>query len=213
MVAMPEEFVSSDAVVLDLLRKRDSATVSELAAALDVTATAVRQRLNRLMAQGYVERTAARGGRGRPIHHYVLTSKARRKAGANFADLALALWREINELDHPEVRQALLVGISRRLAEMYADVVEGESVQERMQSLAELFNERRIPFEVESEEGLPILKAHACPYPDLAEQDRDVCAMEQQLFTKVLGEDLRLDQCRLDGSACCQFAIGGVAGP
>ncbi|MFV1966268.1 MAG: helix-turn-helix transcriptional regulator, partial [Pirellulaceae bacterium] len=202
----------SDVAVLDLLRRRGSATVSDLVVAMDVTATAVRQRLTRLVAQGLVERSSSRGGRGRPSHHYLLSAKGRRKTGANFADLALALWREIHALEDSELRRTLLGGISRRLAEMYAESVEGESLAERMESLAELFNERRIPFAVESEAGLPVLTALACPYPDLAEQDRDVCVMERELFTEVLGENMRLDQCRLDGGKCCQFATSGAAG-
>jgi predicted ArsR family transcriptional regulator len=142
----------------------------------------------------------------------VLTQKGKRKTGANFADLALALWREIHAIDDPNLRQTLLDGISKRLAEMYSEAVEGESLAERMKSLAELFNERRIPFAVEDESGLPVLTALACPYPDLAEQDRDVCTMERELFTEVLGENLRLDQCRLDGGKCCQFATQAATG-
>jgi predicted ArsR family transcriptional regulator len=142
----------------------------------------------------------------------VLTGKGRRKTGANFADLALVLWREVHALEDSALRRTVLEGISRRLAEMYAESVEGESLTERMNSLADLFNERRIPFAVESEAGLPVLTALACPYPDLAEQDRDVCTMEKELFTEVLGENLRLDQCRLDGGKCCQFATSAAVG-
>jgi predicted ArsR family transcriptional regulator len=179
---------------------------------MEVTATAVRQRLTRLLGQGFIERTPSRGGRGRPSHKYVLTAKGRRKTGANFADLALALWREIHAIEDPQLRRSLLEGISRRLAGMYSQAVEGESLTERMRSLAELFSERHIPFAVENEAGLPILTALACPYPDLAEQDRDVCSMERDLFTEVLGEDLRIDQCRLDGGKCCQFATQVATG-
>ena len=55
---MSAEVVSSDLPVLDLLRKRDSLTVSELATHTGVTATAVRQRLTRLTAQGLIQRRA-----------------------------------------------------------------------------------------------------------------------------------------------------------
>jgi predicted ArsR family transcriptional regulator len=54
-------------------------------------------------------------------------------------------------------------------------------------------------------EQLPILTALACPYPDLAEQDRMVCAFEKMLFSEMLGEKLRLTACRLDGDTCCTF--------
>jgi predicted ArsR family transcriptional regulator len=204
---MVQEIVSSDVAILDLLRKTDSMTVSELADATQVTATAVRQRLNRLMGQGYVERSASRAGRGRPSHHYMLTSKGRRKTGANFADLAVALWQEIRQIKDLEVRRGLLQRISRRLATLYLDRIQGETVEEKMASLADIFNERNVPFEVDRVGALPVLTAAACPYPDLADQDRGVCAMERILFSELLGQNVRLDKCRLDGDKCCTFQV------
>lgn len=204
---MVDEFVSSDLALLDLLRQRDSMSVSELAECLDVTPTAVRQRLNRLMAQGYIDRSARKAPRGRPSHRYVLTAKGRRKAGANFADLAIALWQQIWETEDAEVRQRLRRRLAGRLALMYADQIEGETIQEKMQSVVELFGQRRIPFAVESRGDLPVLTALACPYPELAQEDRGVCAMERFLFSEILGAEVRLSQCRLDGETSCKFEL------
>ena len=74
-----------------------------------------------------------------------------------------------------------------------------------MENLAAIFIERDIPFEVENSGQLPVLTALACPYPDLAEQDRGVCAMEKMFFSELIGESLRLTECRLDGATCCTF--------
>ncbi len=204
---MVNEIISSDVAILDLLRKRDAMTVSELADMMGVTATAVRQRLNRLMAQGMIDRLSAKAGRGRPSHRYLLTDKGRRKTGSNFADLAIALWQEIRQIRDPEVRQGLVQRISKRLAFMYADRIEGNTIEERMQSITALFAERRIPFAVDHNGELPVLTALACPYPELAEQDRSVCAMEKVLFSEMLGENVRLTKCRLDEGTCCTFEL------
>lgn len=202
------EMVPSDIALLDLLRKQDSLTVSQLADAMDVTATAVRQRLTRLMAQGYVERQATKAGRGRPSHRYLLTTSGRRKTGSNFGDLAIALWQEIREIKDPEVRRGLLQRLSARMAEMYANRVEGDNLEEKMESLVEVFAERKVPFSVDRAEGaLPILTALACPYPDLAEQDRSICSLEKMLFSELLGERVNLSKCRLDGESCCTFEV------
>ena len=63
-------------------------TISALVAEMGVTATAVRQRLQRLMAEGLIERQTENKGRGRPNHRYSLTEKGERSAGNNFADMA-----------------------------------------------------------------------------------------------------------------------------
>jgi predicted ArsR family transcriptional regulator len=135
-----------------------------------------------------------------------------RKAGANFADLAIALWQEIGDLPEGDLKRILMERIAKRLAEMYASSVHGSSVEEKMRSLAGLFGQRSIPLQVQSQDQGPVLTVLACPYPDLAEQDRSVCSMERNLFTEVLGQDVHLDRCRLDGGNCCQFATTAVAG-
>ena len=198
---------SSDVAVLDQLRTVGSLSVAQLAAMIGVTATAVRQRLTRLMAHGYIERNVVRTGRGRPVYRYTLTDKGRRQTGENFADLAIALWLEICSIDDPERRRALLERVSRRLVSMYAVHVQGDTAAEKMRSLVRLFRERQVPFVVESEGDLPVLTVLACPYTGLAEEDRSICSVETMLFSELMGEELRLEQCRLDGQSCCTFAL------
>lgn len=62
-----------DQLVLDLLRRQEGLTVVDLTEKLEVTATAVRQRLDRLENAGYVERRKNSIGRGRPTFSYFLT--------------------------------------------------------------------------------------------------------------------------------------------
>src|SRR5262245_27550583 len=146
---MNTETTTSDIGLLDLLRKNGPSSVAQLASAMQVTATAVRQRLTRLLEQGDIARTVQNVGRGRPVHQYKLTDQGRRRAGANFADLAIALWQEIRAIEDPQVRRGLLARISGRLATLYAGRVRGETLDERLESLAELFRQRQIPFEVD----------------------------------------------------------------
>jgi predicted ArsR family transcriptional regulator len=196
----------SDEYVLNLLRKRGGAEISELGQALGVTATAVRQRLARLMDDGLVCREeVVRGGRGRPSHRYRLTEKGNRSSGNNYAELVDVLWAEIRSIENPDVRGGLLKRIAKQLAERAGDLT-GDTLEERMQKLAELMQERHIPFEVDKSGALPVLTAVACPYPELVEQDKSICAMERMLFSEVLGETMRLTDCRPHGDSCCSFA-------
>jgi predicted ArsR family transcriptional regulator len=196
---------SSDIGILDLLRKTGPFGVAEMAKAMGVTPTAVRQRLVRLMAGGLVDRELARAGRGRPSHRYGLTQKGRRQTGSNFVDLTLALWKEVRAIDDPEIRRGLLQRIARKMADMYAAEITGTTTEERMRSVKRIFDERDVPFDVEGSEQLPVLTALACPYPELAEADRGICALERMMFSELVGDGLRLSDCRLDGDECCRF--------
>jgi len=199
---------SSDGDLLELLRAWGPLGVAELSSEIAVTPTAVRQRLGRLLAEGLVDRQAVRAGRGRPKHRYRLTPKGLRYTGSNFADLAFALWQSVGNIEDFEVRRTVLRRALGAMLERYGKQVEGRTLMERMRSVADLLSQRRVPFSVEVPEQdgqLPVLVAHACPYPELAEADRTVCAMERVLLSELLGETMRLSCCRLDGSADCQF--------
>lgn len=195
-----------DEAVSDLLRERGDMSIAELAEQLQVTATAVRQRLGRLMVAKLVQRKAvAAEGRGRPSHRYSLTSLGRRQLGGNFADLAVALWEEVRSITDLEIRRGLLKRIAGRMAEAYA--VDDSTPRGRMEAIAALFSERQVPITVGEKGELPVLKAQCCPYPDLAEKDRSVCAMEKMMFSEMVGEKLNLTECRLDGGTCCTFEL------
>lgn len=195
----------TDQQLIDHLRKHGTASVAELLRMLGVTATAVRQRLNRLMGQGIVQRETLRQGRGRPGHRYSLTDKGVRLGGDNYADLAETLWDEIRGIKDQQVRKRLLERIATTLAARYRHEVNGEKVEQRMAGVAKLMADRGVPFELDRSGDLPVLTALACPYPELAEHDRGVCSMERMLFSELLGEPVKLSSCRLDGARCCEF--------
>jgi DeoR family transcriptional regulator, suf operon transcriptional repressor len=196
---------SADRQMLDFIRQHGAVTISALMAEMGVTATAVRQRLQRLVTNGLVEKKSERKGRGRPNHRYSLTEKGERSAGNNFADMASVLWDEIKSIEDASIRRGLLKRIAERLAARYRNEVAGETLNDRMKALAGLMSEREIPFSVDESMSLPVISAHACPYPDLAKADRGVCTMEKLMLSEILGANVRLSECRLDGGSCCTF--------
>jgi predicted ArsR family transcriptional regulator len=199
---------SSDAALLESIQSAGSMSVAEVSSLLKVTATAVRQRLNRLMAQGLVQReTVHAPARGRPVHRYSLTEKGRRRAGTNFADLAMVLWREIRGIKDAEVRRGLLRRIADGLTESYRRAVGGRTTGEKMEAVSAVFADRMVPVSAshDAATGLPVLTVHECPYPELAREDRGICAVETMMFQDLLGGGVRLAECRLDGHNCCRF--------
>ncbi len=196
---------TADQELLELLRSQGPMTVAEMARLVGVTPTAIRQRISRLLAQGLVRREAIRSGRGRPSHRYYLTALGLRRMGSNFTDLALALWRQIGQIEDSQLRYKLIRQVVQSLADQYADQVRGITTGERMQSISRLLQQRQVPFAVDRSNGLPVLTAHGCPYQELAEEDRTICQLEEMLFSQLLGEEVRLSQCRLDGAGGCRF--------
>ena len=221
----------TDEPVVELLRGDVALGVSELSDALGVTATAVRQRLTRLMEVGFVvrERSEASGvaGRGRPSHVYRLSEAGRQLGGDNFRDLAMVLWREVRRIEEPTVRRGLLSRIGRSLADVCrarnGAFEAAESPVSRLAVAAAVLREQNIACECTAGgttqhgcetgaagEQLAVLTTHTCPYPQLAEADRGICAAELVMLEALVEAPVRLAECRLDGDACCRFTVHAV---
>lgn len=188
------------------------ASVSELCARLDVTATSVRQRLARMEAAGLVDREAEKSGRGRPVHRYRLTQAGLRSLGSNYADLAVLLWSELSAIEHQPTRERVFGNLRTRLVERFGGGGAAGSLNARVKSLAAELSDAGLDVAVGSDGHLPVLKGCACPYPDIALSDDSICRLEQEVFAEVLGAEIELRSRCVDGHACCEFAVSEKAG-
>jgi len=219
---------SSDAELIQILRDGDSQTIDELKVALGVTATAVRQRIERLLESGLVKREKVIAGRGRPVFKYALTIDGHRHAGADTSEFAEAMWREIMTLRDSPIRRRLISAVAKRLGTMYASRLfacvssagqwpDQPSLEQRMRSLSSLLTRQQIPAGVHVARfenlSLPVLDIGACPYPTLRDNpsDRSLCKMEEEMLSVALGTPVHLTSCQLDGGHCCQFSPSTVA--
>ncbi len=206
-----------DQVVLDLLRRRPGLTVTEFLELLEVTQTAVRIRLDRLESLQLIERKKVSVGRGRPVYQYHLTDAGWRHVGVTYADLASAIWSEIESLPNAEFRKQLLGGIAKRMGQAYSQLLPMTSTSERMDAMAKLLTQRKVPTQFDnrspgSATQLPVITVHACPFPDLAAVNRrSACELEQAVFSEAVGAPMELSCCRLDGHDSCQFRPATVA--
>ena len=203
---------NGDRKMLEMLRRREGMTIHDIVRLSAVTATAVRLRLNRLMAQGLVSRLERRVGRGRPYYSYYPTERARAALGQNYGDLARAMWQELKGFEDRALAMKVLRRVADRLAERYRGDMRGDSVQERLGALRDLLRERGVDVELDENRKLPVLRQHSCPYHELAAVDRTVCGIEKRMFEKALDSELKLAQCRLDGHSCCEFEVREEAG-
>jgi predicted ArsR family transcriptional regulator len=198
---------SAAGAVLSQLQKRGSATIKELENALGVTATAVRQQVSSLLANGYIEQHVERRGRGRPRHVYSLTPKGRSLFPHHYDEFTNSLLREILLTEGPDKVQELLGRLSRRMAEQYAQQISGQAAAERAIALTELLNAKGILAEVCCGPDGIVFCEYTCPYYELAREHRAICDMEEDMITHVIRHPVVLVACTLDGHHGCQFRV------
>lgn len=206
-----------DRQLLVAMRCGDAFGICELTAELGVTATAIRQRIDRLLEMGLIDREKIVAGRGRPTYQYRLTVSGHRTAGANPVELADAMWHEILAIPDQRIRDELLTSVAARLGRQFAAECgsrEGDSFETRMEKLSEMLIARHMSAEVTHSGQLPVLDIGTCPFPSLTDtsDDRMMCRLEEQMISEALGTPVHLSSCRLDGDTCCQFSAVDPAG-
>ena len=194
--------------ILEYLQRKGSGTIKELEEYLGVTTTAVRQQLQALQADGFVERTRVHAGVGRPHHAYSATAKAHDIFANQSDDLALTLLEEVLALAGKETTAQLLGRVGSRLAAQYAQSVESGVLRERVEQLVEALYARGVLADIDVDgEGVIVLQTYNCPYHELAQEHRDICAMDEQFMREVLGSEVSLSECIMDGHHRCSFMV------
>ncbi|MFN0195702.1 MAG: helix-turn-helix transcriptional regulator [Planctomycetaceae bacterium] len=182
-------------------------SIQDICKEAGVTATAVRQRLNRLLSSGYIERKSVRMGRGRPHHTYHVTPEGKRVLGEDYSILANVLWQELFKIPDEKLKQQVLNRVRDGMAIQLGKGVESDDLQNRLKELQARLQQQGFDVEATSINGLPVLREYSCPYYDLANADPQVCELERQVYEKVLGVSLYIKERCVDGHSCCEFVV------
>jgi predicted ArsR family transcriptional regulator len=194
--------------IIEYLQRQGSATIKELEDLLGVTTTAVRQHLTTLQAEGYIERRVVHSGVGRPHHAYFTTSKVQELFACQCDDLALTLLQEVFLLEGQARALQLLDRVGTRLAGRYAPSVRSSLLQQRVTELAGSLNGNGVLADARLQEDETILlRTYNCPFHELAHEHREICEMDTNMMRKVLGSEVSLSACMLDGHAGCTFVV------
>lgn len=194
--------------ILEYMQRNGSATIKDLEQLLSITTTAVRQHLTTLQMEGYIERKAVNTGVGRPHHTYTVTEQARNLFACHCDDLALTLLQEVFALEGKDRTTILLARVSSRLANRYASSVRSKVLQERVEELATALHHRGVLADVKTNDpDAIILHTYNCPYHELAQEHREICEMDKAMLRQVLGSEVALTNCMMDGHHGCSFEV------
>ncbi len=190
-----------------LLRRKGGATVDELAQALGVTRTAIRQHLAALMRDGFVVRGAERASGGRPLTLYVLTNEGRETFPRQYSWFARLLVEAMAQ-EHGAA------GLRTRLGRIAASVVAqlprrtpaGASQREKVAELSTLMDQLGYDArKVRDVGGAPTIEADNCIFHELAQRNPAVCQFDLALMTGYTGSKVELHECMARGGHVCRF--------
>jgi len=195
------------------LKQAGEAGAEELAATLHVTASAVRQQLDGLVADGLVAHRSQPRGPGRPTHLYRLTRAAEPLFPKAYGGLTNELLGYVGDADPSMVdglfdrrRQRRYEGARARLA------AAGRSLEARVAELAHILDEDGYLAGFEAlPDGTYRIVEHNCAVLDVAERYGQACSSEIAFLRQAL-PDARIERVShmIAGAHSCAYSVTPV---
>jgi DeoR family suf operon transcriptional repressor len=194
--------------VLEVLKRHGEITSGDLAIALEISSSAVRQHLATLRTAGLVVSHKDHGHAGRPAEQYQATTLAE----PLFATAANTLPIEL--LGHMEAEEPALIGrvFDRRRRQMVDDAenrLAGKTVDEQVAILTELLDEQGYLADFECvTEGHFRINLHNCAIWAVANRYPQACAAELDYLRELIPE-ARVERIthKTNGAHTCAYDI------
>lgn len=195
--------------IVEILKRKGSATADELSESLGISSVTVRHHLDVLQAEGLIGEPVIthRATAGRPQHKYTLTDAANNVFPKNFNGLACQLLDEIKSRHDAREINTIFENMGRRLAAESPPPAAGETVAQRMNRVADFLNQKGyLAHWKKSDEGVTLHICN-CPYDGLVAKHPELCAMDVSLIASLTGT-IPHCACRLvDQEESCDYLL------
>ncbi len=194
--------------VLVALKRRGEATADELATALDISASAVRQHLSALRSAGFIAARQERGHPGRPADRYHATDLTEPLFGATDGSLSIELLEHIEEED-PELVNRVFERRRRRLVEEAKCRLEGRPIDEQVAVVSDLLDSQGFLVDSDALSDTHYrINLHSCAIWAVANRYHQACTAELD-FIRDLIPDATVERVALktDGAHTCAYEI------
>ena len=194
--------------VLVVLKRRGEATADELAAALDISASAVRQHLSALRSAGFIAARQDRGHPGRPADRYHATDLTEPLFVATDGSLSIELLGHIEEED-PELVNRVFERRRRRLVEEAKDRLEGRPIDEQVAILSDLLDSQGFLADSDALSNTRYrINLHSCAMWAVANRYHQACTAELDFIRDLIpGATVERVTHKTDGAHTCSYEI------
>jgi predicted ArsR family transcriptional regulator len=171
--------------VLEALKRKGEATADELAGALEISASAVRQHLVALRAAGLIEARQQRGAPGRPADRYRATARTE-PLFVTAHDLSVELLELVGD-EHPDLVDRVFDRRRQRLVDDAELDLAGSPTDARIAKVTELLDAQGYLCDWEQLDADHFrINLHNCAIWSVASRFRKACASELEFLQGVL---------------------------
>jgi len=195
--------------ILEILKEEGQATVEDLAEQLELTPMTIRHHLNVLQAQNLVMTSKVRRLQkvGRPRLVYALTDAADELFPQNYGNLARLIVGEVKDAVGTEETEAILRRVADRLAKEAPPFTADQTFGERVAQVADFMDEQGFLTRWEETDEGYVLTNVNCPYRRVTREHEEVCIMDTELLSRLLGVEPRRLSSRREEDLPCSFLL------
>lgn len=192
--------------VFESIKKRELATINEIAHDVSISPITIRHHMYGLLADNLVQKTVLRGGVGRPQHRYSITEVGLRHFPSRYHTLTTHLLSALKNIKSEEAIQQVLDGIVQNLLES-RPVTNGRPPKARLADLQAHFQSQGIAIDLrETPEG-NVQATLRCPYYHISQHHPEICQIDTSLMVTILQMPVERESCLLEGDESCTFSI------
>jgi DeoR family transcriptional regulator, suf operon transcriptional repressor len=190
-----------------LLESKAGLTVDELAGAMEITRTAVKQHLSGLEKLGYVQHTSAKSG-GRPRFVYTLTDSGIDLFPKRYSWFSRVMLENLRKKIGPEEFGDYMHDLGVDMSAAAIPRLVGKTRIERIVEIVKIMNEAGFAARVASpgeSEKLPRIECKNCVFHDLSKDYTEVCRFDLGFLSGLMGAPIEHLECMQRGGQACRF--------
>ncbi|HEX3670788.1 MAG TPA: helix-turn-helix domain-containing protein [Candidatus Cybelea sp.] len=200
-------FQTTRGKIVSELRRRGSASATDLARSFGLSPNAVRQQLMVLERDGLVAETPVRRGPTKPTYEFSLTTEADKLFPQAYDKLLSAVLHEVRAQFGPAGVEQVFDGLSRRAIERARLSVTATDPEQKVAQLTEMLRKSGVVAEYSLIDGGFALHEHNCPYSSAAKEHPEVCQVIHQVIDETLGGEHAQTESLAHGGKECRFEL------
>lgn len=200
-------FQTTRGKIVSELRRRGSASATDLARSFGLSPNAVRQQLMVLERDGLVAETPVRRGPTKPTYEFSLTPEADKLFPQAYDKMLTAVLREVRSQFGTAGVEQVFDGLSRRAVERARLAVTASEPEQRVAQLTEMLRKTGVVAEYSLIDGGFALHEHNCPYSNAAKEHPEVCHVIHQVIDDALGGKHAQTESLAHGGKECRFEL------
>jgi predicted ArsR family transcriptional regulator len=193
--------------IVSELRRRGSASATDLAQTFGLSPNAIRQQLVVLERDGLVAETPVRRGPTKPTYEFSLTTDADKLFPQAYDKMLTAVLREVRSQFGTAGVEQVFDGLSRRAVERARLAVTAAEPEQRVAQLTEMLRKTGVIAEYSLIDGGFALHEHNCPYSNAAKEHPEVCQVIHQVIDETLGGEHAQTESLAHGGKECRFEL------